>query len=255
MAVDYQAKWVDDGVTFPFTDPYNLGDVGQDEARADIPSAKPQRVHGEYQEDGFLDGRPLTFGGRLLADTAQELRDRWDILTGALVPGREGKFFKHGDRYIVGRIISHQRPVDEGFPFAIDWSVALRCSDPFWYEDATQSATLAVGSNVLTPGGNFPPAPIFTLVVSSPGVVTVSGSDCLFTLTTTTAGEYRVDTTRGSIEKKNGSAWDDVTEVFAGYWYEHGMTTASETITVSVSGGAAITNASKVEWQRRFTSA
>ena len=101
MAVDFAQKWVRGTASpFYFNGDYELSGVEADKIEYSIPAANAALTDGEYQNDGYLQGRVVQFGGLLIGLSGQDIRDKWDTLTGALAGRAEGKFYKHSDRYV-----------------------------------------------------------------------------------------------------------------------------------------------------------
>jgi phage-related protein len=239
--------------TFSDTSPTEYRQWEEDELRFTVPSAETPGTDGEYQADGSAEARMVTLPGHLQGDDPDDLRDKWDALVTALTGGgphsAEAKVYRHSDRYIAGRVVMVKRDSDEGFNF-LEWTLGLRCADPFYYADSTETVALATGGGAtsLTVIGGYAPLPVFTLEVSHQGTVQVSHGGHSFTLTLTSTGTYLVDCALGVVVKDDT---DDAIDTFSGEFFDEGLILGATSITIALSDGATLSDAS-VEYRPRW---
>jgi hypothetical protein len=194
----------------------------------------------------------VTLPGILMASSAQELRDRRDVLSAALVQGAEGQLFRHSDRFLNCRCQGLSWGQDDGLD-SIPWTVRFRTADPLYYEAATQTLPLVLGSNAITAGGGYPPTPIFTFVVTHSGTLTVThaATGQSFVLTLSATGTYVVDCQAGTVIK-NGTT--DVIDEFSGEFFDQGLAKGASTITLTAGASLTInTSGTQVQWVRCYT--
>jgi hypothetical protein len=260
MATDYAAKWVRGGTPFSFASPYEIARVEADKAEYSIPTATAALTDGEYQNNAYLTGRVIQFGGFLIGSSSQDLRDKWDTLSAAIAGRAEGKFYKHSDRYVSGRVVNLSREEDEGLNY-LRWSVAIRCSDPYYYDDTTNLQILSSGANAVTVGGGYPAAPALTFAVSSAGTPgsyfqVTADSGQYFRVAPATIGTAVVDCRQGLVYRYytgTPTVSYDATNDFSGSFLEQGLPASGASLTLSNIGtpGVILTQ-TRLTWQKRY---
>jgi phage-related protein len=252
MSADFVSKIIRGGSTFAFSNPYELEKWGEEEfARNPVVSETPS-ADGEWAGGSTASARLLTLPGFLIGDDPGDLRSKFDVLLAALdgeANGPEILVYKHSDRYIRGRLSFLRRDEDNGLS-GLMWTLGLRCSDPFWYENTASTLALSSGANAITPGGTYAALPSFTFVVTTIGTITVvyAATGEGFAITPLVTGSYVVDCAAGTVIKDGTT---DVISIFTGSFLESGLLPSASSISLTLSGGA-VCSAKSVAWRKRW---
>lgn len=258
MSVDFAFKIVvlATGAELAFVEPYTIAEFEGDSLDFDIPSAEaPRGDGGDFMADSTAGMRIVSYGGTLLADDHDQLRGYLDALSAAHPEGGMVKFYRHSDRYLLGRVSRPPQGQPEEVP-ALDWRASLRCF-PWYYSEAasTQALPQAGGTVAVAVGGNLPALPTLTVVVSSPGTVTltVAGMDLPLTLAADVVGTYVLDADAGTAVRTGfGDVLDKVGGEFPRLFSNGSGATLG--VTLSFGDGAALSADATLSWRPRWRS-
>lgn len=253
--VDYSYRLVfADGTTFNYVSPYEIERLDANTLSLRIPRGDTPGAEGEYQDRTNIvpDTRILSYSGKILATSANDLRDRWDTFLAGHDAGTPLSQFWRNDRYLNATIFSIAEGPDDGI-YAKEWQVQLRCQ-PYYYDGSLSSVALAVGGTaVFVPGGNRRARPLLQLNFTHAGTATVNSINTgqAFNVTARAAGLIQVDIDKmllgqvGSVISGNTNILTD----FYGVPTELPYQTSSLALTLS--GGATVSWGTAL-WRKRY---
>ena len=165
---------------FPGTMRPNGGDAPVDLAEQERP-----RADGSITQTGRRKSRSITLRGSITAGDADALQVIYDAMRAACSIGTVASlWFGRDDRYAKAQVESWTDDTEDGmfYGVVVNISIAFRLADPWWYATAATTTALTTTGGTVTPGGNGPASPAWTVTIGTGGTGTV-------TLTNSTTGE------------------------------------------------------------------
>jgi len=213
---------------------------------------------GAFADDSLFDPRRVTFTGLLTGAAGKQdaapLRAAWDGFRAAHAAGPTRRLQIDSDRYLDARVETISDKFDGLWH---EMTVSFMAFDPFWYGNQQNTLPLTVnGNTVVSTLGTAYSWPVFSFVVSAApagSLLTLANAeDTLFSFAPPAAGTFAVDCGNESITDQAGADQfaymsGDLPVLVAG----NGVYGAPNTLTLTASGGAAISSAS-VSWQDRW---
>lgn len=277
MRQDHVRSFVPDdgGAEFVFSSPYDLdGSLPGERLTQRIFAAEVPGADDEYQEaHQTYETRTWSVRGRLITDGANDLTDlqaQLDALFLNFRKGRPGRIYRKivdldtGDvlssRFMKVRVAYCEKGEESGLP-TVTWEVGFRSRRAVYEEDTTDATTLPRSASLstadggvanLTMGGVLWVRPKITLVVTTPGTITLTPGSAAadqpaITIEAETAATYILDS--DTQPKSATRAGLSVLSLVSGGFFE--LPPDACTITTDLSGGAVLSDAT-IEWRRCY---
>ena len=154
----------------------------------DVPSVKLARADGARVIPGYLGGKTFGLRGALVSGSdvvstgAGELRDQLDVLRAAVASGPT-TFQTHDDRFYQGAQVSNfeESYGESNFGRWVEIALEVVCGDPYAYEFAGHTATLAVTASgqtlAVNNAANAAALPTIAVVFAGAGTVAATISN------------------------------------------------------------------------------
>lgn len=155
------------------------------DAPVDLGEQERPRGDGSVTQPGRRKSRSVTLRGSITATSADNLQAVYDGMRAACSIGVKGAlWFGRDDRYANAQVESWTDDTEDGMLYGVvvNIQVGFRLADPWWYATSATTATLTTSGGTVTPGGNGPAAPAWSITIGTGGTGTV-------TLTNSTTGE------------------------------------------------------------------
>ncbi len=215
-----------------------------------------QRISKSLQKDGAFsagslhDPRRVSLTGILQpaggATDLADMRAARDAFAAAHAAGSARPLYIDSDRYLNAEVESLTLGKWNGLAY-LPFDVTFLCFDVYFYSSASSLVSLTPnGTAAVATGGTATVLPIFTLAVSSPGLITLTnGAGDACTIAPTAAGTFVLDSTQESLTL----AGADSMGLFSGVFLT--LAAGTDQVTITPSGGAALSSAT-VGFQSRF---